>query len=141
MPPTPTRGVDNGPAPSKTSMLYRVSYRRADRPRNRGYTYKVFKSEGSARAFMERLQRVPDEKTPEAYRELAPLAELYLHWAAVRWETVDPEDSANFVPASRAPTEAELLAEAKRRRPGVTNMDVLLDEVQLLVNEEWKVLA
>lgn len=82
--------------PSRTATLYRVAYRRTDREPRKGYTYKVFKGETQARAFIERLAAPPDDKTPERFRELAPLAEVHLHLATVRWEPVDPS-TANDV--------------------------------------------
>lgn len=136
------RGLDKGTSPSRTATLYRVAYRRTNREANRGYTYKVFKSEAAARGFMHKLQH-PSDDVPEQFKALAPLAELYLHFGVVQWSVLADETAApNLVESApmRKPTEQELLDEAKQRRPGAT-MDQLLDEVQSIVSEGWEVLA
>lgn len=84
-------------SPSRTATLYRVAYRREDRDPRRGYTYKVFKGEHQARAFIERLLHPdPSQKLASRYGkgdttigDLAPIAECHFHFATVKWEPVE----------------------------------------------------
>lgn len=88
----------NSQRPSRTATLYRVAYRRTNREPSKGYTYKVFKGEIQARAFMDRLMAPQDDSTPERFRTMAPLAEVYIHVGIIHWEALDdPKGTTNLV--------------------------------------------
>jgi hypothetical protein len=78
-------------SPSKTAVLYRVAYRRTDRPANKGYTYKIFKTEQAAQGFADAM-RDPSPEWVSRFPKLKPLAELHVHVAFVRWESLGFSD-------------------------------------------------
>lgn len=93
--------------PGTVATVYRVAYRRVNRADNKGYLYRLFKTEYAARAFIEKLT-TPSSELPEKFADLPDLADVYLQVVTGRWVEIDEQEErgTNFVRLSDDEREA-----------------------------------